>query len=72
MKKAWVVLFGSLMLAAGGLAHAQKPAAKPAAKGPDALQKAMDRAVANYNKNMHKGSGMAMEAKPAQKAEKKK
>jgi hypothetical protein len=55
MKTLVAALAGALMVIAAPVALAQaKPAAKPAAeapKGPTPEQKAMDRAVENYNKN---------------------
>jgi hypothetical protein len=55
MKTLVAVLAGGALLIGSPLVLAQaKPAAKPAAeapKGPTAEEKAMDRAVANYNKN---------------------
>jgi hypothetical protein len=51
------ILVGGLMIGAPAASYAQtvKPAAKPEAAKPDpakvALEKAMDKAVANYNKN---------------------
>lgn len=56
MRTLLVALIGGLMIGAGAVAHAQsKPAAKPAAaapKGPSADEKAMERAAANYRKNV--------------------
>ncbi|HEX5093947.1 MAG TPA: hypothetical protein VFV84_14775 [Burkholderiales bacterium] len=57
MRTLVAILAGGMMLVVAPFALAQaKPAAKPAAaaaapKGPTPEEKAMDRAVANYNKN---------------------
>lgn len=84
MKRILLALAGGLMIGAIAASHAKLPPPPPksdaekaaeadkaaAAKAKEAadLDKARDRAVANYKKN----KGIAMDAKPAAKAAKKK